>query len=194
MKRDEQLLWFAKEVLPHEAALRRWLGRRAGAFACDPDEIVQETYARLWAANAALILAPRAYMFVTARRVLGDLARRARIVSIETMADIEALNIVGEESSAERTLSAREELAKLMETVTKLPPQCRKVFELRKFEGFSQRETAQSLGISESTVEKHLSKALQVILDAMTGADETDGMDWNGARHVAKRRRRSAQG
>jgi hypothetical protein len=50
MERGEHVRWFAREVLPHEADVRRWLARRVrGLPDCHVDEIVQEAYARLWA-------------------------------------------------------------------------------------------------------------------------------------------------
>src|ERR1043165_2988486 len=68
MDRSEHVRWFAREVLPHEPDVRRWLARRVrGLPDCHVDEIVQETYARLWAVGAERILNPRAYFFVTAR-------------------------------------------------------------------------------------------------------------------------------
>jgi len=52
--------------------------------------------------------------------------------------------------------AAREEFAHFCEAVRKLPAQCRRVFVLKKVYGYSQREIAEELGLSESTVEKHV--------------------------------------
>ena len=41
------------------------------------------------------------------------------------------------------------------EAVRQLPEQCRRVFVLKKVYGYSQREIAKELSLSESTVEKH---------------------------------------
>jgi RNA polymerase sigma-70 factor (ECF subfamily) len=57
-----------------------------------------------------------------------------------------------------------------MRLIGRLPAQCRRAFELRTFEGLSQRQIAGAMGISEKTVEKHLAKAL---LRVMSGRDET---------------------
>ncbi|MBI2497428.1 MAG: RNA polymerase subunit sigma-24, partial [Opitutae bacterium] len=38
--------WFAEEVQPHEPALRAWLRNRFPTLV-DPDDLVQESYARL---------------------------------------------------------------------------------------------------------------------------------------------------
>lgn len=172
MDRSEHVRWFAREVLPHEADVRRWLARRVrGLPDCHVDEIVQETYARLWAVGAERILNPRAYFFVTARHVVGEVLRRSRVVSIETMADIEVLDIAHQDVGPERRLSGREEIERVRQAMAKLPPKCREAFELRKFGELSQREIAQRMQLSESTVEKHLVKALRVIMSELQEND-----------------------
>jgi RNA polymerase sigma-70 factor (ECF subfamily) len=55
--------------------------------------------------------------------------------------------------------------------MAKLPPKCREAFELRKFGELSQREIAQRMQLSESTVEKHLVKALRVIMSELQESD-----------------------
>ena len=49
-----------------------------------------------------------------------------------------------------------------MIAVNKLPPKCRSVVVLRMIDGLSQREISERLGIAVSTVEKHLSRGLQL--------------------------------
>src|SRR3546814_18158061 len=110
MDRQAQLRWFAREVLPHEPDLRKWLGGRVrGLSSCDVDEVVQEAYARLWIAEADAISSARAYLFVTARHIVGENVRRSRIVAIDMVADLDALNIIDEEISVHRSLSGQEE-------------------------------------------------------------------------------------
>ena len=172
MDRSEHVRWFAREVLPHEADVRRWLTRRVrGLPDCHVDEIVQETYARLWAVGAERILNPRAYFFVTARHVVGEVLRRSRVVSIETVADVEVLDIAHEDVGPERRLSGREEIERVRQVMAQLPPKCREAFELRKFGELSQREIAQRMQLSESTVEKHLVKALRLVMSALQESD-----------------------
>jgi RNA polymerase sigma factor (sigma-70 family) len=173
MDRGEHVRWFAREVLPHEADVRRWLSRRVrGLPDCHVDEIVQEAYARLWAAGTDRIVNPRAYFFVTARHVVGEVLRRLRVVSIETIADIDSLNIADEDVGLERRISGREEIERVQHMLAKLPPKCREAFELRKFAELSQKEIAQRMQLSESTVEKHLVKALRLLMSEMKAADE----------------------
>jgi RNA polymerase sigma-70 factor (ECF subfamily) len=177
MNRAERVHWFAREILPHEGDVRRWLARRVPSLLrCDIDEVIQEAYARLWSAEVDRISSPRAYFFVTVRHLVGEAIRRSRIVSIETLADVDSLNIADEEGSPERRVSGRQELGRLQGLLEQMPPKCRMAFELRKFAGCSQREIAQRMGISECTVEKHLVKALKIIMETMTSpfAEEQD--------------------
>jgi len=97
MNRAERVRWFAREILPHEGAVRSWLAHRVrGLRRCDLDEMIQEAYSRLWAAEIDRIASPRAYFFVTVRHLVGEALRRSRIVAIETLADVDSLNIADE--------------------------------------------------------------------------------------------------
>jgi RNA polymerase sigma-70 factor (ECF subfamily) len=189
MERNERIRWFAREVLPHEPDVRRWLARHIRALPnCDFDEIIQEAYARLWATSPERIVNARAYFFVTARHVVGEILRRARVVSIETMADIDTLNVPDGDGGPERRLSGREELEQMRRALAKLSPKCRMAFELRKFEGLSQRQIAERMGISESTVEKHLIKGLRGVMSEMKSAG-AEGMPAVRRAHALRRER-----
>jgi len=57
-----------------------------------------------------------------------------------------------------------ESLERLAEkAINELPEQCRKVFELSRYEGLKYREIAEKLGISVKTVETHISHALKIL-------------------------------
>ena len=169
MEHESRIRWFAREVLPHESDVRRWLASRIRGLAmCDLDEVVQETYARLWAVDTDGINDARAYLFVIARRVVGETVRRSRIVPIETVADIDALNVADAGPTPERRLSGREEVERLHAVIATLPAKCRQAFVMKKFESLSQREISERMNISESTVEKHLAKALRTIMREMS--------------------------
>lgn len=56
------------------------------------------------------------------------------------------------------------ELTSLIDkAINKLPSQCRKVFEMSRFENKTSTEIANELGISPRTAEKHIQKALQIL-------------------------------
>lgn len=159
--------WLADYILPHEPALRRWLLRNC-VEGLETDDVVQETYAVLASLPAVEhIGSPRAYAFQTAQSLVLRHLRRARIVRIDAVDDIEILGAAADEPSPERQASARQELRQVAELIACLPAKCREAFTLRKVEGLSQREIARRMGISESTVEKHLGRALRMLMDAV---------------------------
>ncbi len=168
MGSDNRIEWLARAVLPHEADVRRWLVRHTrGAPGIDPDDIIQESYARLLKADLGKIGSARGYFFTVARNLVAETLRRSRTVTIELMADIDALNVVDNEPDSERRLNARQEVERLQKSLAGMPKRCRQAFELRKFEELSQREIAERMGISQSTVEKHLAKALLLLAQDM---------------------------
>jgi RNA polymerase sigma-70 factor (ECF subfamily) len=156
--------WLAKHVLPHEAGLRRWLGQYNSA-GCDIDDIIQETYAKLMRIDSVEhIMEVRAYLFRVAASLALQEIRRSRVVPIAAGADWQALEVAASEPLADAQLEARQELESVIHAITALPPQCRQAFLLRKVQGLSQREIAARMSISESTVEKHISRGLQMLL------------------------------
>lgn len=54
-------------------------------------------------------------------------------------------------------------------SVESLPDRCREVFRLSYIEGFSHREIAQKLGISERTVDSHIYSALRELRTSLSG-------------------------
>lgn len=171
---DERALWLARWILPHEPVLRRWLARLSAAV--ETDDIVQETYALLAGLpGTSHIRDPRAYLFTTARSLLLQQVRRARIVPIESVAEIEALCIQEEGSPTESAFTERQQLTRLAQEIARLPDKCREAFVLRKIHGYSQREIADRMHISENTVEKHIGKGLRLLMSAMAGSLEPAG-------------------
>jgi RNA polymerase sigma factor (sigma-70 family) len=162
-------VWFAREILVHEAALLRYLNR------CWPkkDEIHdlrQEIYVRIYEAAAkARPTSPKSFLFTTARHLMTDRLRRNRVVSIEAIGDFEALNVLVDEFSPERRLDARQELKRFARALNGLPRKCREVVWLRRVDDMPQKEVAARLGISERTVESHVLKGMRLLADAFFG-------------------------
>ncbi len=173
----DRAMWLARQILPHEPALRAWLQHRR-VDGLETDDVIQETHAVL-ASLAAVdhIVSPRAYAFQTARSVILRHLRRARIVRIDAIGDIDLLGAAADEPSPERHAASRQELRRVTSLIAALPAKCREAFTLRKVEGLSQRDIALRMAISESTVEKHIGRALRTLMDAMKvggpGASET---------------------
>lgn len=149
--------------MPYEPALRSWLlGKRFPGI--DVDDIIQETYSTLAALESVdHIRAPRTYMFQVARSIVLDQIRHAKVVSIDSVSDIEAFGPVDERPSPETEAGDRQELKILAQAIASLSDRRRQVFILRKVEGISQREVAARLGISEGAVENQVARAIETL-------------------------------
>ena len=167
MTRNEADDWFMTEVLPLEGTLERFL-RRNWREENDIADLRQEVYARvLLAWRGGKPDSVQAFLLSTARNLLIDRARRGRIVSIETFADMDAVEIVAESVHTDRHLMARSELRLLQSALELLPPRCREVVQLRKIDGLSQREVAAKMGVTEDTVERQVAKGVRALAAAL---------------------------
>jgi RNA polymerase sigma factor (sigma-70 family) len=157
------------QALEFESVLRASLYRYARNGA-DVQELLQETYARLLTAGAAdepEIRSVRAFALTVARNVAFDWLRHQQIVPIELVADMEAMDVLDEGDQIEAIVNSHQELAMLVTAVQDLPDRCRQVFTLRKVYGYSQKEIAARMNITENTVEQQLVKAARHCAQAL---------------------------
>jgi RNA polymerase sigma-70 factor (ECF subfamily) len=160
--------WFRDEILPLEPMLVRFLRRnwRDGSEIAD---LLQEAYARVCeSARRAKPVQAKPFLFLVVRNLMIDRMRQKNVVSIETMGDFEWLGISDDRPSPEQHAAARQELRFLQAALDTLPPRCRQVVVLRKVSGFSQREVARQMSITEETVEHQLAKGLRALHDAVS--------------------------
>lgn len=136
----------------------------------DRDEVVSETLLRAYGNDRwGTVTGGRGYVFTIARNLVIDLARRDRVATVEATADIEA---VQGSASTECQLHARDALRRIDKVIAGFPPQCRRAFVLRRIEEKSFAEIADDMGLSVSTVEKHVAKAVILLLQAEIECDE----------------------
>lgn len=151
--------------LENEAALKRFLRRFLGRVLSRDmvDDLAQETFLRAYAAEALQdITSPRAFLFKVARNlVLNERAKlsNATTDALEDFADTAVLEDCSR-SSVDDQIAARQQARALAAAIAGLPPQCARVFVLRKVHGLSYQEIAQRLNISVSTAEKHAALGL----------------------------------
>jgi RNA polymerase sigma factor (sigma-70 family) len=153
--RDHRLAEVAGQ---YRTPLLRFFQRRVGPGG-DADDLVQDVFSRLAAQDLAEIENIQGYVFKIAANVLRDKARRASVRSIVT-ATPDGFDIEDETGfSPERILLGREALQILVVALYELPETVRIVFSQYHFDGIAQVEIARRLGISLSSIEKHMARA-----------------------------------
>jgi RNA polymerase sigma-70 factor (ECF subfamily) len=158
--KTEHTRWFAEEVHPHESSLRSYLH---GSFPAvrDVDDVVQESFLRVWRSRAAgPIGSARAFLFKVARHLAIDLVRRHRRSPIESVGDLAALHVSEDVAPIPAQVSRNEKVQLLIAAIDSLPPKCRDVVVLRKLHLLSTREVAARLAVSEKGVEIQLTRGL----------------------------------
>ena len=161
--------WFVREVLPLEAGLIRFLSRR-WRNKKDVEDLLQDVYMRVYEAAQKEMPHPvRPFVFTVARNLLINRSRREHVVAIQSVADVDLLNVFDEEPGPERNVMAREELVRLQEALDQLPPRARQAVVLRKIVGLSRREIAQRMGIAEQTVNRHLTDGMYALAELLWG-------------------------
>lgn len=146
----KQLAWVASRIVPPHAI----------------EDIVQETYVRACQFEIKdEIHTPRALMVKIARNLSLDHVKRAESkLTSSYEQELEEGYGDSDEDIPFRQVASDEEFARFCEAVRQLPPQCRKVFVLKKVYGHTQREIAASLKLSENTVEKHIAKGMKLCM------------------------------
>ena len=144
---QQRARWLARNILPHEALVRSRV-----AHLCTHDisieDVIQEMYARILSVPSLdAIHYPRQYAVLTAKSIIIDHLRRSRVVSIRYCGDLERLDIVQPEASAEERLEFQGEIEEVVAALAQLSPACRETLILRRIEGLSQKEVAQRLNV-----------------------------------------------
>ncbi|MCJ2178461.1 RNA polymerase sigma factor [Novosphingobium album (ex Hu et al. 2023)] len=167
----DRLDWFKCVVLPHEGALRARL-RSLRADPQDLDDTVAEVLARAYANHRwHEVKQGRPYLFTIARNLLIDQVRRKKIVSFETVTDLDQLQGQG---NLEAQLCARDQLRRIERIIATMPAQAARAFYLRRVEQKTPTEIAVEMKLSVYTVEKHLSKAFRHFMRAIAEQEAAD--------------------
>lgn len=161
--------WFVREVLPLEATLIQFL-RRNSRNRSDVADLCQEVYMRVYeAAKERLPERTKPFVFAISRNLLIDRVKHEQVVPIETVADLDTLNIAIDEPGPDRVVMARDTLRRLQAALERLPQRCREAVVMRKIEGLSRSEIALRMGITEHTVNRHLTDGMCQLADLVYG-------------------------
>ncbi|MDP4185959.1 MAG: RNA polymerase sigma-70 factor [Bacteroidota bacterium] len=138
------------------------------------DDIIQDIFSTLWE-NRESINEDRnlkSFIFMSLRNQCLNYIKRQKVekkyIEFATYQNISQelflINFLEENEIEQLKGSMIREVQSIMET---LSPQCKKVFELSRFEKLKNKEIAEKLGLNIKTVEKHISNAMKVIRQEM---------------------------
>ena len=161
-----------KAYLVCEKPLKRFLTRFCSRSE-DVEDLAQEAF--LLAFNAERgkeIRSPKAYLFRVARNVaLRELTKKSNQLT-DYLEEAVDEGILERSDSLEEEVIALQKLQLYCDAIADMPEQCRRVFLLRKVHALSHKEIAAQLGISQSTVEKHISKGVDRFTDFMANSEQ----------------------
>jgi RNA polymerase sigma-70 factor (ECF subfamily) len=147
--------------------LRRHLLRQLGS-ADAAEDAVQETFLRMLRYQAVDNPGERrALLFRVAASVVVDRRRHATSRRANDHCALDDQELISDVPQPDRNLANHQTLVSLQRAILALPPRCREVFLLHRFEGLSYRDIARRFGTSERTVENQISHALAVCRRAL---------------------------
>lgn len=140
------------------AKLRRLL-RSRGRSADDADDLIQEAFLRLQLyCRDKPVEHTEAFLVRTALNLSVDDHRLARN-RLTVGSPLESLSLLDARPPPDEVVATQQRLQRVRKALEALNPRAREVFLLHRAEGYSYGQIAERLGISVSTVEKHMARA-----------------------------------
>jgi RNA polymerase sigma factor (sigma-70 family) len=177
--------WFIEEVLPHE----RYLLATALRLSGNPDDardLVQDVFARMLGTEGwSAIANPQAFMVRTLRNLAVERLRRSKIVDFRQFVDAEHLDCPDDSPGPQSIAEGREAMTHFGWALDQLPERCRTVFVRRRIEEQSPRDIAADLGVSLSTLEKRLARAIELLTRALEPLRREQPIQPDGASDAA---------
>lgn len=122
------------------------------------EDLVQDAFIKLYEKRDKLTIKTtlEGYLLQMIRNSCIDYLRKNKV----DLEDLDGVTVI-DASTASSILIQLEYEEAFYEVVKSLPDQCRKIFELSRFEGKTNSEIAETLNISKRTVESQISNALK---------------------------------
>jgi len=143
----------------HAPRLLRFFARRAQRQ--DASDLVQESFIRFADARAKTagdIDRPEAYLNRIATNLLRNRAKTALRRSLASHVSADDVPLAGHDPIA--ALEARDQIERLQNALTSLPPKTRGIFLAHRLDGLSYKDIATRTGLSVKGVEWHMTKAI----------------------------------
>ncbi len=138
------------------------------------EDVVQDVFVKLWknGPNLSITTSLSSYLISMVRNRCFDYLRakdrRIATVSIENIEVQKKLHDLGMESTFDDELFSNPTEIAIKRALEELPPQCRQIFILNRFEGYSPKEISEKMQISINTVKVHITRALQKIKETVS--------------------------
>jgi len=164
---DEVRLALLEFLTQRYSDMKRRLTRMLGSNEL-ADDALHDTWLRLGSLeNQAPVMNPRAFLLRMAVNIaINNLRSQSRAVP---SSEIDALLEVADHAPGpEQTIVARSEMEALSKIIESMPQRRRDILLLVRWEGMSQKEVAQRLGISLSSVEHELKRAQDYCAERMS--------------------------
>lgn len=155
--------------LEHRAELLRFLRARGAGDAAE--DILQDVWLRIAKARSGPVDNPRAYLFRAANMTMID-RHRSQTQAAQRERDWSETRPAGSEPSPESGVAASQEMAKVLALVDRLGARTAAVLRRHRIDGLSQRQVADEMGVSLSTVESDLRTAYRAMLEWKERSDE----------------------
>ncbi len=111
----------------------------------------------------ATVTDPRNYVLRMLRNIAVERMRRARIVAFEQLSTFDQFDPADDAPDAFRVAAARDQVRRMLAVLEKMPAHCRDILIERRLDDRTPTEMARTSGISVSTLEKRLSRAIYLL-------------------------------
>lgn len=155
--------------------------RRITKRPAEVEDILQDAYIKTYcAAKKDKINNPNAFLAKTARNLALNHINSYYEKNAEQMGENVDQLVIDSNASVEEQVASQNRFQDLCLAVRTLPPKCRKVFVLKKVYGYSHKEIAQEMEISEKTIEKHISKGIKHCVEYFSALEAEKAQEKTG--------------
>jgi len=133
----------------------------------EAEDVVQSAFMKLWEKRDVLEIrqSVKSYLFrAVYNQCLNQIEHRAVKSRFQAYSQLEATELSGETEPFPDELDQKVRVA-----VDNLPPQCKKIFMMSRYEGLRYPEIASRLNISVNTIQNQICKALRILRTELRG-------------------------
>lgn len=132
------------------------------------EDLAQEVFIRFWEKREQIVISTSVQAYLRRMAIneaLGWLRRHQKFTEEPFLPDT---GYGGHDESAEEQFVQAEMRQSVTDAIDTLPPKCRTVFQLSRFEELTYQEIADQMGISIKTVENQMGKALKLLRERLS--------------------------